>query len=135
VGIGHLVNGNHDCASIDNDPTLKQKKDKVAWVKTKEDAYKLKSQDLPDYEGLVNRNSKVQLNQHQFDALVSLAFNVKTGVIPPGSSLMNLINSGNCDPAEIEAKFKMWNKSGGKTLQGLIDRRTREAAVFNYGRY
>ena len=63
VGIGHLVAGRVDCASIDNDPALKPKKDNLAWVKNKDDAYNLKSQDLPIYEGPVNRNSKVQLTQ------------------------------------------------------------------------
>ena len=140
AGIGHLVAGRVDCASIDNDPALKPKKDNLAWVKNKDDAYNLKSQDLPIYEGPVNRNSKVQLTQHQFDGLVSLAFNVPAAV-GPNSGLMKLINSGSCDPAAIEAKFKEWNKARDPTtgnlvvLPGLTDRRTQEAAIFNFGRY
>jgi len=87
------------------------------WVKNKDDAYNLKSQDLPIYEGPVNRNSKVQLTQQQFDGLVSPAFNVPAAV-GPNSGLMKLINSGSCDSGAIEAKFKEWNKV---RISGLTD--------------
>jgi GH24 family phage-related lysozyme (muramidase) len=134
VGIGHLV-ARVDCASIDNDPALKPKKDSLAWVKNRDDAYKLKSQDLPTYEAPVNRNSKVQLTQQQFDALVSFTFNLGPGIIKPDSGLMGLINSGNCDPAAIEAKFKEYRNINGVPSQGLENRRAAEAAIFAYGRY
>src|SRR5574344_3053412 len=42
---------------------------------TEEDAIKLLDEDLDKFEAIVNKNLKVQLNQDQFDALVSHTFN------------------------------------------------------------
>lgn len=146
VGIGHLVDkvnttpNKLDCASIDKLPPsnpIKQHKDDVSWVKDKNDAYQLKSQDLPNYEKIINDNAQVQLTQEQFDALVSLAFNTEVG----GKAVLKLINTGNCDPAAIASKFGEYNKITDKKTgqkvpnKGLTDRRTQEADIFNYGKY
>ena len=42
---------------------------------TKEQASNLLKDDMKTYEGYVNKYVKVKLNQNQFDALVSFAFN------------------------------------------------------------
>jgi GH24 family phage-related lysozyme (muramidase) len=143
VGIGHLV-AKKSCADIDKLPPsspIKQAKDKVAWVKTKVDADKLKRQGLVRYVSLVNSNVKVKLTQEQFDALVSLAFNIESAVDANTSTLMKNINSGNCDPATITADFKAYNKitdpNTKKKIESpaLTQRRIKEADIFNYGRY
>lgn len=71
----------------------------------------------------------VKLNQNQFDALVSMAYNIGvSGVL--GSTLYKNICNGVRDVATITANFTAWSKAGGKTLPGLLRRRQREAAMF-----
>lgn len=112
VGIGHLV-AKKSCADIGRLLTsspIKKSKDKVAWVKSKADADELKKQDLVRYVNLVNANVKVKLTQDQFDALVSLAFNIESAVDASTSTLMKHINSGKCDPTTIASDFRAYNK-------------------------
>jgi len=143
VGIGHLV-AKKSCADIDKLPPsspIKQSKDKVGWVKAKVDADKLKRQDLVRYVNLVNNNVKVKLTQEQFDALVSLAFNIESAIDARTSTLMKNINSGKCDPATITSDFRAYDKitdpNTKKKIEspGLTQRRIKEANIFNYGRY
>jgi lysozyme len=143
IGVGHLV-GKKSCADIDRLPPgspIKQSKEKVAWVKSKADADNLKKQDLVRYVNLVNSNVKVKLTQEQFDALVSLAFNIESAVDASTSTLMKHINSGNCDPASIASDFRAYNKitdpNTKKKIESpaLTERRIKEANIFNYGIY
>ena len=76
----------------------------------------------------IARSVKVPLEQHQFDALVSFAFNVGNGAFRE-STLLRLLNEGRYDA--VEAQLARWNKAGGKTLQGLVNRRAAEAKLFN----
>ena len=75
----------------------------------------------------IARSVKVPLEQHQFDALVSFAFNVGNGAFRD-STLLRLLNEGRYD--SVEAQLARWNKAGGKTLQGLVNRRAAEAKRF-----
>jgi len=75
----------------------------------------------------IARSVKVPLDQHQFDALVSFAFNVGNGAFRE-STLLRLLNEGRYDA--VEAQLARWNKAGGKTLQGLVNRRAAEAKLF-----
>lgn len=70
---------------------------------------------------------RVPLNQNQFDALCAFTYNVGIGNFLK-SSLRTLLNEGNFAAAALE--FGKWDKAGGKTLQGLINRRAAEAALF-----
>lgn len=72
------------------------------------------------------RRTLVALTQNQFDALVSLVFNC--GPDPLTHTLGHLLNAS--DYAGAAAQFKRWDKQGQKELQGLLDRRTAEAAHF-----
>jgi lysozyme len=81
----------------------------------------------------------VTLKQHQFDALVSFAYNVGSDIdidkIAEGlgdSTLLKLIKQ---DPSNksIPAEFRKWNKSGGKVLSGLTRRRKYEALLYTTG--
>lgn len=72
---------------------------------------------------------RVKLNQHEFDALVSMAYNVGVqGVI--GSTLYRNITAGIRNVDIITSNFQMWSKAGGKFVQGLHRRRTEEAKMF-----
>ena len=95
----------------------------------------LLAEDLIEFEDAVNFLVKVPLEQHQFDALVSFAFNVGPDIdadsIAEGlgdSTLLKKLNAGNYMGAADE--FPKWNKAKGKVLAGLVKRRAAERAMF-----
>lgn len=69
----------------------------------------------------------MNLTQNQFDALVSLAYNIGTGALAK-SSVIRYLKVGN-KQAAADA-FLMWDKAGGKTLKGLTRRRRAERVLF-----
>jgi lysozyme len=76
----------------------------------------------------VDKLIKSKLNQNQFNALVSFAFNL--GVTALGrSTLLKKVNINPNDPT-IAAEFAKWNKAGGKVLNGLTKRRAKEAKLY-----
>lgn len=84
--------------------------------------------DLEIYEKAVNRNIKVELNQNQFDALVSWTYNLGETNLR-NSTLLKTLNSG--DFSDVEFQIKRWNKCAGRILPGLVHRRELEAFLFN----
>ena len=66
---------------------------------------------------------KVPLYQHEFDAYVSLAYNIGAKNFC-GSTLIRKLNAG--DYAGACSEIKRWDKAGGKTLPGLTKRRHQE---------
>jgi len=70
---------------------------------------------------------KVTLLQHQFDAIVSFAYNVGIGNLKK-STLLKKINNSEFKEAIFE--FGKWNKAGGKVLKGLTTRREAERQMF-----
>jgi lysozyme len=83
--------------------------------------------DLKTFEMAVRR-LKVTRTQGQFDALVSLAFNIGVGRLNR-STLLKTIRSGG-SKALIQREFKRWVYGGGKRLPGLVKRREWEARRF-----
>lgn len=83
---------------------------------------------LPPYEKDVKTYVKVAVNQNQFDAMVSLDYNIGGGNFKNSSVVAN-INKG--DFAAAAESFKLWNKSGGQVVQGLVNRRNLEVELFN----
>lgn len=79
------------------------------------------------FEPHVNAMVKVKLSQNQFDALVSLAFNIGVGALR-ASTLIRKLNAG--DYAGAADQFKVWRMGGGKVLPGLVTRRAEEAKLF-----
>lgn len=71
-----------------------------------------------------------QPTQNQFDAMVSLAFNIGVNGFAR-SSVVSRFNRG--DDAGAAAAFLMWNKAGGRVLLGLDKRRRVEMKLFNTG--
>lgn len=65
--------------------------------------------------------------QNQFDALVSLAYNIGVRALE-GSTLLRLHKAG--DYAGAAGQFARWNKAGGKVLAGLTRRREAEAEMY-----
>jgi lysozyme len=68
------------------------------------------------------------INQNQFNALVSFAYNVGTGNFA-SSTLLKKVNK-NPNDLTIKAEFLRWNKAGGKVLNGLTNRRNEEADLY-----
>ena len=69
-----------------------------------------------------------ELNQNQFDAVVSFVYNVGIGNYRK-STLLKKINANPCDES-IAYEFSRWNKAGGKVLSGLVKRRKKEAELY-----
>lgn len=76
----------------------------------------------------VKRLLKVTLNDNQFSALVSFAYNVGIGNFQK-STLLRIVNT-NPNDERIAHEFKRWNKSNGRVLNGLIRRRNDEAKLY-----
>ena len=94
---------------------------------TQEEADNLLLHEMDEYEGYINDAVNVDLNQNQFDALVSWVFNLGPSNLS-SSTLLTKINNKDWD--DVPAQIKRWNKAGGKVLQGLIRRREAEALLF-----
>lgn len=75
----------------------------------------------------VNKLVTVDLTQNQFDALVIFTFNVGTAAFAH-SSLLKYINKQ--EFSKVPSAFRMWNKSGGKVIPGLTNRREKEITLF-----
>lgn len=77
--------------------------------------------DLARFENAVNRTG-LTLNQNQFDALVSFTYNCGEG------SLKMLLKGRTIN--QIGDALLLYNKSGGKVLEGLNRRRRKERELF-----
>jgi len=79
----------------------------------------------------VDATVRFPLNQHQFDALVSLLYNI--GVTSWKKSLAReLLNEGNIDRFDRETFSAQygWTKQGGVIVPGLVNRRQMERDIF-----
>ena len=83
--------------------------------------------DLKKFESAVNSAVAVSINQNQFDAMVSLAYNIGTSAFK-NSTLVKKLNAG--DIRGAAAQFDVWNKASGRVLQGLVNRRAVERKLF-----
>ena len=83
---------------------------------------------LKHYEQGVDSFTTDKVNQNQFDALVSIAYNIGLQALK-GSSLIRKIN---LDPNDktIKNEFMRWTKANGKVLDGLLARRKEEAELY-----
>ena len=82
--------------------------------------------DISKYEKEVNEINKrknYNLNQNQFDSLVSFGFNCGIG------GLRTLTN--NRTKSQLTDGMKLYNKAGKKINNGLVNRRKRECDLFN----
>lgn len=97
--------------------------DKITKAQAKE--YKL--HDLKEFESTVNTSVKVPLTQNQYDALVSLSYNIGSGAFK-NSTLLKKLNNGDYKGAADQ--FLVWNKVNSKRVQGLVNRREAERNLF-----
>ena len=91
---------------------------------TAEQGEQLLVNDLKKFEAKVNEySSRYNFNQHEFDALVSFAYNI--------GSIDQLTDNGKRSRADIRAHWLQYNKSDGKVIKGLTTRRAKELELFN----
>lgn len=96
---------------------------------TEAEAERMLTEDLSDTERAVsNATAGWNLKQCQFDALVSLAFNVGVNAFQ-NSTLLKLVKQGASEYA-IRNEFGRWCHSGGMVLKGLQRRRQAEADMY-----
>jgi lysozyme len=93
--------------------------DTITPPKALERAYR----ELGMYEGAVKGCVTVPLHQHEYDAAVQLSYNIGARAFC-GSTVVKRWNAG--DYAGGCEAFLMWNKAGGRVVQGLVNRRERE---------
>lgn len=94
---------------------------------TEAEAEALLRHDLQRFERAVSGMVTREPTQNQFDAMVSLAFNVGEGNLK-SSTLLKLHNAG--DFAGAQGQFVRWNKAAGKVMAGLTRRREAEARLY-----
>jgi lysozyme len=95
---------------------------------TQERATELLEALLVSYERSVDSYCVDTINQNQFDALCSFAYNCGVGNLK-SSTLLKKVNKNPNDPT-IKDEFLKWNKGGGKVLSGLTKRRIEEAQLY-----
>lgn len=100
---------------------------KLGDVITEEEAEQLLREDLIAVENEINKHN-LNLNQNQFDALVSFVYNVGIGNFR-SSTLLKKIKA-NPNDESIANEFKRWVYSNGKRLPGLVKRREEEAELY-----
>lgn len=95
---------------------------------TEEYAVQLLSTMLDTFEKAVDSFCRDDINQDQFDALVSFAYNLGNGSLK-SSTLLKKVNANPNDPT-IRDEFMKWVNAGGKKLPGLVRRRQAEADLY-----
>jgi lysozyme len=100
---------------------------KAGMTITKERGTALLRADLARFEAAVTKVIIVDVTQNQYDAMVSLAFNIGVAAFT-GSSVARRVNA--TDFKGAQASFALWNKGGGRVLPGLVRRRAAEAKLF-----
>ena len=84
--------------------------------------------DLTTFEKAVNKVLTIPIQQSQFDACVSLCYNIGQGNFT-SSTLVKMLNAETA-PDLIAPQFLRWDKAKGKPLAGLTRRRKAEMALF-----
>ncbi|CAB5079532.1 Endolysin/autolysin [uncultured Caudovirales phage] len=96
-------------------------------VITKVQAESMLVRSLDAYERGVMKVLSKPPAQHQFDAMVSLAYNIGLGRFV-NSTVVKAFNAG--DFARAGQAFLLWNKAAGKVMPGLTRRRAAERDLF-----
>lgn len=118
VGVGHLV-ATHD-------------KLKLGHKITKERSDELFEADIAGFEDALNKSLRVEVTQNEFDALVSLAFNIGANALRSSKSFRYLLNEGK--KARFADAILSFNKARVRgrlqVVKGLSLRREAERKLF-----
>lgn len=99
----------------------------LGMVVTEAEAHDMLVGELPIYEAAVTHGAKVELAQHEFDALVSFVYNVGIRAFL-GSTALRKLNAG--DRHGAADALLMWDKASHHVMAGLHKRREDERALF-----
>jgi lysozyme len=94
---------------------------------TQEEADWYLEQVVSDFASKIRPMITAPINENQFAAFVSLAYNIGVSGFKKSSALRRF-NAGQI--MEVPAAMRMWKKAGGKTVQGLVNRREAEVKLF-----
>lgn len=97
---------------------------------TREKAEEYLKDDLRDTEEAILDLVDVPLTQNQFDALVSLVYNIGSGNFYD-STIRKVINYKVSNIDEYRRAWMMWVKAQGRVLKGLVRRREAEFKLFS----
>ena len=89
-------------------------------------------EDVACAEYAVRNNINVPVSQNQYDALVILAYNIGTRNFAE-STVVKYINNPHFHSKKypnLESAWMAWNKSGGREMSGLTNRRCNEWRLF-----
>lgn len=95
---------------------------------TKERAFEMFKEIADRFAKSVSQSVVSDLNQKQFNALVSFAYNVGVANFKK-STLLKIVNA-NPNDKQIENEFRKWTKANGKVLSGLVKRRQDESNYY-----
>lgn len=95
---------------------------------TKERAIQLFANTILQYEKAVFTLTRDDINQNQFNALVSFCYNLGVNALK-NSTLLKKVNANLTDP-NIKLEFVKWINSGGVKSQGLLNRRNDEVKMY-----
>lgn len=114
IGYGHVI--------------TPEEHDKFPPQISKKEGEDLLRKDAAIAERAINKLVRVPLEQYEFDALVSLVFNIGEGNFSK-STLLRLLNL-NAPKKEIAQQFLRWRFANKVPLKGLAHRRQAEAMMF-----
>ncbi|KAJ3558852.1 hypothetical protein NP233_g11412 [Leucocoprinus birnbaumii] len=119
VGYGHLCQTS-GCSEVP-----------YSFPLTTTTASALLNSDLKTYEKCITNDikSSIRLNDNQYGALVSWAFNEGCGAAGT-STLISRLNNGEDPNTVASQELPKWVYAGGQVLQGLVNRRNAEVALF-----
>ena len=99
---------------------------KSGQVITQAQAEELLRQDIVNFCKKVDKYDKIyHFNENEYNALLSFVFNI--------GNLNQLTANGTRSKKVIGEKMKLYTKSGGKTLNGLVRRRNEEYELYTKG--
>ena len=123
IGVGHLLTDAERASGVLQINGLPVR---YADGITPQQVQDLLAQDCQDRETAVSAMVVCPLSQHQFDAFMSLAYNIGLGALSR-SQLLQGINGG--DWTGLEDKWLAFKWAGGKPI--LLERRQREWALWS----
>lgn len=94
---------------------------------TKEEAEWYLEKAVSDFAFSISKFITAPINENQFGAFVSLAYNIGINAFKRSSALRHF-NSGKIE--KVGPSIKLWKKANGKVLNGLVRRREAEVALF-----
>lgn len=96
---------------------------KMGDTATKEECKQMLAEDLVRYKAMVDKCIHVPMPPHRTASMVSFVYNVGQGNLCK-SSVARLMNQNK--PLQACDALMMWNKAGGREIQGLTNRRAKE---------